>query len=329
MADFTNKLRLAFAIRFFAVTARATGLAGVGSGNGDDSNAFALRLIFDKVSELRECPIGLSGSLAFPNRRPLAYPFEVFNSDSLIRAFSLPDKLFRDAMIFIGLIATLFAAHLFEFTVSRASADLLHLAALLQVGLTFVFYGLTGEDMSGAVGGNLNHAKINTYRVLNLFCGWLLNLAHRKQEEIAFPINKVGFAVTVFKQLLLTFAANLRNQLTPRYRPDIDGLLLSFPSQDAVIVSHRAQRFEASKRSFVQLVSIGNFGNRSDDDLSRQTGRFSNLRVVGLVNRIRCKDLRNESKFTDQVTSFVCLRSLACSFVGLSLTCAINFIIRI
>jgi hypothetical protein len=82
-------------------------------------------------------------------------------------------------------------------------------------------------------------------------------------------------------------------------------LFVSFPGQDAVIVSNRAKRLEGTKPELVEFVSISNFGDTTDDDLSRQSRGLSDLGVVSLVNGVLSKDQRMESKFTDGVTSFV------------------------
>src|SRR5687768_6666828 len=107
-ANFTDKLRLALAIRFFTVTASGASLACVGSINGDYGNASKFRLVFNEGSELKECPIRMLGSLAFSKRSPLANAFEIFDGDGSIRVFSFRDKFFADLMIYVFLIAALF-----------------------------------------------------------------------------------------------------------------------------------------------------------------------------------------------------------------------------
>jgi len=268
-------------------------------------------------------------SLPFLNRCPLSHVSEVFNRKRSIRVFSFRDQFFGNSMVGVCLKTTLLATQFLQSAFGRPGADLLQNISAFLIPLTILLNCIAAIALPVTVSGKIDDAKVYTDSIINFFGGWFQNIAHRKQKEITLAIDQIRFTLTRFKQLLLTFSAYVGNQLTRSDSPDVDGLLLSPPSQNPVIKSNGAKRFEFALGLLMQFVSVGNFGDTTDNYLSRQAGRFSDLRVKGLVNGVLSKGLRMESKFTDGVTSMVCLSKLACSLVGLSFTSAINFTLKV
>lgn len=304
-ADFTGKLGLALAIRFFTVTAGRAGARSITRVNSDYLHACNGGFVLDKAPELPESPIRLFCSLALSNRSPLANVRKFFNRYRSIRALSLQNNLFRDAVVFVGLVAALSAAHLAEFAVSRASTDLLYSGSAFAVTSALVLYALARVAQAVAISRNLSDAEVNAKRILNLFGSWFQDFADGKQKEIALVIHKVGLALSGFKQLLLSLAADVRNLLTTAHRPDGDELLFSAPCQNPIVKRECAKRLEIAASVGVQLVGVRNFGNRSDHNLSRQIKAFSNVGISQLVQVVLLECLSVPSNHADSVTSGV------------------------
>jgi hypothetical protein len=311
MANFTDKFRLAFTVSFFTVTASRTSARRVARVNLCDANASKFRLVLCKGSQLRERPVRMFGSLGMPNSCPLGNAFEIFNSDTSIRVFGFRDKCFRNYVIGVCLKAALFAAQFLQSAFGRRCTDLLQNSSALRVPLATVFNGFTCEGLPVAVSGKAYDAEVNANGIINLFCGWLLNVAHRKQKEVTLAVNQIRLALSVFKQLPLTLTADVRDFRTTIHRPDVDDCVFRLPSQDSIVVGNRAQWLKSPLNLLVQLVSIGNFGDATDNNLSRQRPMFSDLSVVGLVDCILSEGLRFKCELTDSVTTGVgCLNGL-------------------
>jgi hypothetical protein len=170
----------------------------------------------------------LLGSLASSNRCPRTNVPQIFYGNRSIRVFGFRDKLFRDAMIYVGLIAALATAHILEFTFCGARPDLLQSSAAVGVPLAFGFYLLAGITLAVAISGKFDDAEINAQNIINIAQRRLWNFAHGQQVKHAFAINKVGFADAGFKQSLLTLTANIRNLLPTGERPDAHELIVVF-----------------------------------------------------------------------------------------------------
>lgn len=221
MAEFADKLRLTLAVGFFTVTARRASAAGVARVNRNNPHARNGRFIFQKVSQLSESPVGMLGSLRFLNRRPLTNTFEFFKGYRSNRVFSLRDKLFRNAMVHIALIAALLAAQFLEPALGRACANRLQDAATFLIPLAFALNCCAGVTLTVAIGCNVGDAEVNTKRVFNFFRRRLKHFADGEQKEITFVIYKVRLALSRCKQLFLSLAADVRNALATIHSPAV------------------------------------------------------------------------------------------------------------
>src|SRR5438552_16709917 len=90
----TDKLRLAFAIPFFAVPASGACARSVTRVNRYNFHARDGRFVFNKAPELSESPIRLLSALRFPSLSPLANVREFFYSNRPIRAFGFLNNAF-------------------------------------------------------------------------------------------------------------------------------------------------------------------------------------------------------------------------------------------
>ena len=105
MADLTHELGLRLAIGFLAMPAHGTGARRVARVNRYHSHAAKLRFVGEERPQLSERPIVVLGSLAFANRCPRTNVPQIFYRNRSIRVLSLRDKLFTDAVVYVGLIA--------------------------------------------------------------------------------------------------------------------------------------------------------------------------------------------------------------------------------
>lgn len=326
-ADFTDKLGLALAVRVLTMAAEGAGAGSIARVNRYNLHACDGGFVFNNAPKLPESPIRLFCPLALSNCSPRAHAFEVFDGDCSFRVLSLQNNLFRDAVVFVGLIAALLAAHRAESATGRASADLLQDSPALAMSPAFVLYALACVASAVAVGCNLSNAEVNTKRILNLLRRWRLNIAHSQKKVIAFVVNKVRLALSRFKQLLLTLPALIGNFLATLSSPDGYKLLSGAPRQNPIIKRECAKRLELTKRLDVEFISVRNFGDCSHDDLSRQVELLTYLSIGQFMQAELLECLVFPSNFTDSVAGSIGpLKSLA-QQLGLFF-CRIQFDLR-
>lgn len=313
----TNKLGLALAIRFLAMAASRASAACVARVNGNHFDASNSRFVFNELPKLSKRPVGVSCALRLLNSCPLADASEFFDGNSSIRALSRVDQSFADDVIHVFLIAGLLAANLFDFAMRRTSPDLLQFLSSFGMALAVCLNLRAAVALTVAIGSNLNDAEVNAKRILNLLRRRFLNIAHGQEKVIAFVVNKVGFALSRFKQLLLPLAALIRNLLATVHRPDGDKLLFGSPGQNPIVKRERAKRLELAAAVSVELVGVGHFRNRSDYDLRRQIKSLSNVGVNQFVQVVLLERLSIPSNHADSVTGSVCFFKSSLEGLGL------------
>ena len=191
--------------------------------------------VFEKAPQLSESPIRVLGRLRFLNRSPLANMRTFFDRNRPIRVFSLRDKLFRDTMVHIALIAALPAAKFLEPTLCGARADALQDVAAILKPLAVAFNLCTSIALTVTICSDISYPEVNANGVFNFFGGWFKHFADSQQKEIAFVVHEVGLALSRLKQLRLTFAALIRNPLTAGDRPDSHKPFFRAPRQDSIV----------------------------------------------------------------------------------------------
>jgi hypothetical protein len=323
----TDKLGLAPAVRFLTVTASRAGARGVARVYRDNSHACHRRFVFNKAPELSESPVRLFCALALSNRGPRAYAFQFFKGDRSVRVLSLQNNLFRDAVIFVGLIAPLPAAHPAQFTVSGASTDLLYRRSALTISPALVLYALTRVALAVAVGGDLRYAEVNPDSGLDLVGRRFQYLADGQQEKVAPVVNQIAFALSRFKQLPLTLTADVRNLLAALNRPDGHELFFCAPGQNPVVEREGGKRLELAKGFRVELVGVGHFRNRSHDNLSRQTELPADPGIGEFVQAELLECLIFPGDLTDSVTGGIGTLKRLTQRPGL-LFCGVEFHLR-
>jgi len=162
MTRLTDKFRLAFAVRFGAMPALATGLTRILRVNCDNPNPCRFRLVVNNFSELRERPVCVSVALRLFNPRPRSNAFKGFNSDTSFRALRRSNKSFADDVVLMRLIAALLAAYLSQFALRRTAADLLQILAAFIVTLAMCFYLSAAIGLPVTVSGKVDDASASS-----------------------------------------------------------------------------------------------------------------------------------------------------------------------
>lgn len=233
-----------------------------------DSHASELRFVGEERTELPERTIMMLGSLAFANSCPRTNVFKVLNRYRSIRVLSFRDEPFGDAVVYVGLITALLAAHLSQVAFGGMSADLLQSGAALDVPKAFDLYLLAAVALTVAVRGKTSDAEVHAQNIVNITRRRLWHFAHSQQVELPLAIHKVSLTEPGFKQPLLTLAAGVRKLLPACNRPDGYELFVRVPRKNPIVKGYRAVGLKYTLRLFVELVSVRHLSYASHDDLS-------------------------------------------------------------
>src|SRR5438552_9139082 len=121
----TKEVVLRASVRFFDMSTESTTARGIARVHLDVLHAVQPRLVVDKLTELIETPIAALCPVLVPDPGPQVDARQIFEGNALLRAFSLSDKLFTDAVINVSLESVLFVLQFTQSSVGRLGIDLL------------------------------------------------------------------------------------------------------------------------------------------------------------------------------------------------------------
>lgn len=306
-------------ILFIGIATTRTFAAAVARVNRVHSHATQARLVTDKFPELRERPISQPCPLTLPNREPLAYSLQVFQRDCAIRALSVSDNSFRDAVILVTLKSLLIASELLQLTLCRACLLLLQVSAAVEVSPPLFFNLRAAINHTVGIRSDVDYAEINAQYVLRRALRQFFYLAHGVQVVVAFTKHKVNFTFAKWQQLALVVAALKRGCFSAANRPQIHVLAFG-EANNSIVVSNAAVTFEGALSFLIQLVSVRNFRHGAHDHLRGQV----KLRLAFVVRQFVQGELFERrlwlclpALLTNPITRLICtLKRLA---QGLSL----------
>lgn len=285
----TTKLGLSFSIALADAMAFGTLTRRVPRINHDYGNSCKSSLVSNELLKLKKRPTGMLGSLLSPNRYPLAYMFQVFQTYSGVCAFSFENQLLCNAMVFITTKSRFFFTRLLQMSSRVFTPALLKTLTKVMVMPANLLDRFSAEELAIGRDGNIVDSEIDSKRVFVIAWRRFWNFTASQQVKAAFVEDKIGLAASRFKQLLLSLAAEIRNVLSSFYSPDRDGLNYSIPSENAIIKGKGPKRLEIPLSLLVFFVGVGNFCSCSNDYLCGQVKARLNLFVNYFVQRVRLK----------------------------------------
>lgn len=254
------------------MTTPRTFLRRIARVNGQHWNSRLLRLVFDKGSQLSESPIMQLGSNFATGPNPKANVLEVFQDDCLLCALRFSYELFADLMISVTGKALLFPRTHFEQATGRLRTLRLQFSSQSAMSLSEVANMRTAKGLPFRVGGNSSNTEVNTEESFRLIDKRLDNVDGGKQKPFALAAHKVRLALSRFQQPPLPLTTNEGNLLATRNRPD--GNIVATVSENAVIIGNRAVTTKDAPSLFIEFIGVGNFGDKTDNNLRRQTVLF-------------------------------------------------------
>jgi hypothetical protein len=156
-----------------------------------------------------------------------------------------------------------------------------------------------------AIGGDIDHTKINAQDIFKLGLLRRRDLASGCKKELALAINQVGFALAKLQLVKLSLTRFVADLLPPRCCPDRDKTMLGVPVQDAIIIGKRSMRFEDSERVTVEFIGIRDFRNAAHNDLRGKSGLLADWGVMEFVEIVLPEGTTLPGDITDLVADLI------------------------
>ena len=277
-------------IAFVNTTALRTSARRITRVNRNYRDARKLRLVLEKCTELkkRPAPRMQAGSLVASNRNSLANATQVFQGNRATSALrdAKRDYLLADRVIDVLGKTGFLTRQLFEQSLCRARCFLLQFGAQTTMTKTDIVDGLARIHCPIRIHGEIHDTQVNTQDAFALNRFGLGNVTRRRQVALVAKQNQVRLTLPRLEEFTLFVTADKRNLVAPVRRSNRNLGLFHLPTQNAVIVSDCALRFEFTLVPFVQLVRIRNFSAAPHRHLRRQAKLFSHVLVNQFVQGV-------------------------------------------
>lgn len=289
----TEEFILSTTIGTINTTADRASLGRVARINRDEWHARELTFVLKELSQLVERPTVQCRSVSFSSLYPFTDTRQFFDGDSLAGALSLFDNALADNVVRVSGKALFFARQLLEAAARGLRTLRLQLAPQLATAVANRPDCLALVDFACAVYGNVGHAQVNAQEAVNVRWRWFLNFTGGEQVKLAVNQAQVRFAALPLQEFQLPLPCQEGDSQATVNRPNAYLLLGKEPAQNTRIVGNATMPLESALAFLVQLVSVGNFADGADDNLSRQTSGFANGGIHQLLKAklIKCASL--------------------------------------
>jgi hypothetical protein len=307
-----KEISLRLPVSFFDVSTKRAAARGVAGVNPLHFDAVQPCFVGDKRLKLIEAPMAALCPVLAPDPGPQVDARQIFESNTLLRAFSLSDKLLTDAVINMALKTSLFASQLTQTPSGRLRPDLLQFLPAAGDPLAPRFNLFALEYLTVAVCGKVDDASI--YAQPTIAFGWrrIVNLTRRQQVPLAAMVHQIALAVLMLHQFALRFSAHVWHALSSWQRPDRSNLLVGAVLQNTTVIGDCPMFFEVALGCPIQLVAICHFRQAAHDQLRRQREVSPHRVVQRSVQVVLIEDLVVPGLVADRIARGV--RSLKAFF---------------
>jgi hypothetical protein len=224
--------------------------------------------VFEKLTQLRECPGVQNRSLRFPSPYPLADARQLLDGNPASGAFGFLNNLFRNRMVDVLGKAKLFAGMVFQVSFGRLALYRLEVLSQLAMPVANVVHHRTAKFLAIGIRSDLNHSQIDSQKIIDRRRWRIVDVAGCGQEPLAAMPDQVRLALLRTKLLFLALPGRKWNTLSSTGCPDTHAILGK--TQNAAVLGDGSTPGESALALLIQLVGIRDFGKSTNNHLSAQ-----------------------------------------------------------
>ncbi len=283
-----------------------TGTTGIGRVYPYHGHARPLCFIGDIQPQLVKTPrTQLPTHLSIETVSSISDSREGFKGECLTECFCLFYQTLCDAVVHPLGKARFTAAHFLKATLRRLAPTFLQPFAKGAETAANGTYGFASMLPPFAIGCKCNNTEVNPDATIGGRRRQFFGFAGRKQVKLPANETKVALSLLCLEQLCLMFSTLVRHGDTPLNSPNRNHAFFRYKTQDSAIESDRACLLERAFRYFIQLVSVGNFGDTTNGDLRGDTELLSHGVIIPVVQVELLELVVTPRPLTDSVTSGV------------------------
>ena len=279
----------------------------------DQRDAYKLRFVLNKASQLAKRPPCQSGALRLPKPRPLADTSEVFQSYRALGALGNRNERLTNTVVHISAETCFFPRHALQRTSNVFGPRAVHLCqsssplqplATLSIPATTGFYARSAVRCPIASHCQIDNAKVNTHHVLWLNGRIVWHVDGAQQIEDAIPQHQISLSLDTALSGLVVRPTQERH-FHPTTNGPQAGTVHSVEAQHPLIVTDCSIGSKDRADRLVALKALHRFGNGTYRKLRRQPKPFPYLIVGQTVDGDLAKHTSRKTLRSGKGRSFV------------------------
>ena len=283
-----------------------TGSARVPRIYHDRRDTTPLRFVNDKGLELAKAPVRMTGALLPVNCYPLTDTLEFLKGNRRSGAFGSAHQGFGNSMINVPLKEGLASAQNLESALCRSGSNPLQSSAPAAKPFAASLNRFAAISQARVVGRNINDPKIYATDINRLKSWDIVDLNANGEQPFSLMENEIDFTFGIFKKIAPPIGMGDLKFLPPLQIADRNCLIVDDPENPGI---ERLRRpFPEFTLDFmVQLISISNFADASNNDLRTQTKAQTRFSIDKLMQIKLAKALEFLCFCRNPVATGICL----------------------
>ena len=291
-------------ITFINTTTDRTSARSIAGVNQFYNDPRQLRFVFDKGTQLSECPRVMLSPLAMPNRNSVTNTAQIFQSDTPASVFSLCNNTLCNSVIDIGSEASFFTRTLYEKSFGSFRALGLKFATEFSLSFSETVDLITRIRFTIGVGGNIHDTEVNPQVAVRVIGSRLGRIYHDSQVEDTITENQIRLTNFTVKSCFLVSTNPCRDNLSAAQGQDRN-FIQPLPRKDALVINHSRVGIKGVLDFPINLVTLRDLGDCSNRHLRRKFIVCTEV-IVNNVVQVELTVSKSLKRFTRSiVTSFV------------------------
>ncbi len=269
-------------ITFINTTADRASARSIARVNEFNDNPRQLCFVFDKGTQLSECPRVVLSPLAMPNRDSVTDAAQIFQSNTPASVFSLGNNTLANRVIDIGSKTSLFARTFYEKSFGCLRVFYLKFATKFRLTLSETVDLIARVSLTIGISGNIHDAEVNPQVTVRVIGSRFRSIYHDSDVEDTITENQIRLSyLTVNSGFLVS--TNSCGDNPSATQGQNRNLVQSLPRKDTLVVNHSRMDIERMLDIPVNLVALRDLGNRSYRHLSREFVMLTKVAVNQMV----------------------------------------------
>jgi len=269
-------------ITFINTTANRTSARGITGVNKFYNDPRQRRFVFDKGTQLSECPRVMLSPLAMPNRNSVTNAAQIFQSDTPASVFSLGNNALCNGVIDISSEASFFTRTLYEKSFGCLRALGLKFATEFSLSFSKTVDLITRIRFTIGVGGNIDNTQVNSQVAFRVIGSRFGSIYHDSQVEDTITENQIRLPNLAVNPSLLVSTNPCRDNLSAaqgQYRNFIKPL----PRKDTLVINHSRVGIKGVTDFPINLITLRDLSHATYCHLRRKFVMFTEVGVNNVV----------------------------------------------